>query len=1117
MVDTPATSGQVEQVRRETPRGQWERDPLCCAAVSHRLVTASRALDRQRLAAGWVTEHALDAQVLVVAPSLEAGSRVLRRAAEGRAAAFGWQRATVGELAARLASRGLAALGRSPAAPVALEAVCARALHPLREAGGLGRYARVGDRPGLPTALARTFDELALAEIPAEHPALPPDLAPLYAAYQRGLSDAGLADRALVLRLAAARARDPAPHPLLDVPLVLVDLPLPSALDAALVEALAARVPVRAVVPSGDEVALGRFTIALGVEPEAHGEPPPTRALDRLATQLFGGVTHAAPVDESVELFSAPGESRECVEIARRVLRAAAEGVPFDRMAVLTHAPERYRAHLVEALRRAGVPAYFSRGTRRPDPTGRALLALLACKEEGLGARAFAEYLSLGVVPDATAEGTPPEPGRELPWSAPELELSALPATDPPREAPEEGRWDADAPVIAGTLRAPWRWERVIVDAAVIGGAERWRRRLDGLAASLDARLRTLEDPDDPAAVRLRREQRDLAHLSAFALPLLDALEALPTRGSWGEWATHLAALAERAIREPARVLAVLCELAPLGPVGPVGLTEVRFALSRRLSEMVAAPSGSPSGKLYVASTEEARGSSFERVYVPGLAEKVFPRAVFEDPIALDVVRAGLGPALATTEVRVEHERLALRLAIGAAEGRVVLSYPRLDTERGRPRVPSFYALEVLRAIEGELPSFERLASRAEEAGAARMAWPAPERPEDAIDGAEYDLAVLHPVLQHASTADARGAARYLMSANPHLARALRARFARWGPKWTRADGLVRPSEAARAIVARHRPESRPYSATTLEQLAACPYRFYLRAIAGLAPREAPDAVEELSPRERGSLIHAVKARFLARLRDRGLLPLHRDMQEPALLDGLLDRMLDEVIDEVDAGFAERLAPAIERVWRDAIEEVRSDAREWLRRSRQRGEWTPLAFELAFGIPAEPGHDPASVAEPVRLAEGLVLRGAIDLVEEREGVLRATDHKTGASPASVSAIAGGRVLQPALYARALQELFPERAVLGGRLYYCTSRAGFAERSVPLDATTRAAVELLARTLGFHLEHAFFPAVPAAGECERCEYRPVCGPAEEGRIARKDMRGLGPLRNLRKHP
>lgn len=1097
----------LPQLRAPAPVARYDAAALESAA--HRLKTASGAAARQRVAASWVAEHSVAARVMVLAPSLEAGSRVLRLAAEGKPAAFGWQRATIGELAARLASTKLASSGRVQVTRVVLEAICARMVHELRAEGALGRFARVGDRPGLPRALARSFDELALAKI--ESSALPEDLARLYAAYRRELAQAGLADRAEVLRAAIDRARDPAPHPLLDMPIIALDVPLASALEVQFVATLAARGPVSAVVPDGDVVSIARFETALGVACSSLPAPGRGRALDRLGTHLFARAVDGAPLDDSVELFSAPGESRECVEIARRILRAAANGVPFDRMAVLTHSPERYRAHLTEALRRAEIPAYFSRGTVRPDPTGRALLALLACKEEGLSARAFADYLSLGVVPDAGENGAPPESANEDEWLPPDDELSPVPETG---ESGDDERADdedfcADAPVVRGTLRAPWRWERLIVDAAVIGGADRWHRRLAGLENSLKTRLASLEDPDDPLALRLEQQLRDLTHLKAFALPLLEQLEALPSRATWGEWSERLAELAKRAIREPARVLAVLRELSPMGPIGPVGLTEVALVLGPRLSEMVQAPSGSPTGKLYVASIQEARGLSFARVFILGLAEKIFPKKVLEDPILLDSARKAISRELETTESRVAEERLALRLAIGAAEEQVVLSYPRLDTERGRPRVPSFYALEVLRAIEGELPSFESLARRAEEAGAARMAWPAPERAEDAIDGAEYDLAVLHEVL-HGPSEPARGAARYLMSANPHLARALRARFARWSERWMRADGMVNPNEAAMAILEKHHPRKRPYSATALEQLAACPYRFYLSAILRLEPREAPEALETLDPRERGSLIHEVQARLLSRLRDEGLLPL-RDVTAARAI-------LEEVMASLEASYRERLVPAIERVWRDAVDEVHRDLLEWLHRMVERPEWKPLASELAFGIPAEDRHDRASVAEPVELAEGLTLRGAIDLVEEREdGTLRATDHKTGANVATPQVIAGGRVLQPVLYARALEELFAGRKVSGGRLYYCTSRGRFEERFVPLDDEARAAIALVADTLAHHLEHGFLPAAPARGECERCDYRPVCGPSEEQRVRRKRVQSLGKLRTLRSQP
>src|SRR5207253_5880442 len=119
------------------------------------------------------------------------------------------------------------------------------------------------------------------------------------------------------------------------------------------------------------------------------------------------------------------------------------------------------------------------------------------------------------------------------------------------------------------------------------------------------------------------------------------------------------------------------------------------------------------------------------------------PRKITDDPILLDARRRVLAPTLATQADRVAAERLALRLAVGAARERVVLSYPRLDMEQGRPRVPSFYTLELLRAAEGRLPSFEEIAGRARGDVAVRLGWPAPERAEDAIDDAEYDLALL--------------------------------------------------------------------------------------------------------------------------------------------------------------------------------------------------------------------------------------------------------------------------------------------------------------------------------------------------------------------------------------
>src|SRR5262249_48454159 len=82
----------------------------------------------------------------------------------------------------------------------------------------------------------------------------------------------------------------------------------------------------------------------------------------------------------------------------------------------------------------------------------------------------------------------------------------------------------------------------------------------------------------------------------------------------------------------------------------------------------------------------------------------------------------------------------------GASRARLYLSYPRVDMDQSRPRVPSFYGLEVMRAAEGALPGFDELARRAEEAAGARIGWPAPRDPIHAIHQAQYDPAPLPPI-----------------------------------------------------------------------------------------------------------------------------------------------------------------------------------------------------------------------------------------------------------------------------------------------------------------------------------------------------------------------------------
>ncbi|MGH7780757.1 MAG: PD-(D/E)XK nuclease family protein [Candidatus Binataceae bacterium] len=1074
---------------------------------TRQIVTSTRAAERIAAARQWLRALVPGAEALVIAPARAGADDLVRAFAVERHALAGIHRLTFDRLAGLLAAEKMAALSLAPASELAARALAARAVFNLRNIVRLEYFAPVIDQPGFASALARTLGELRLAGITAG------DLVRLGAAglelramllrFEAELAEAKLADRAKIFALAAEAVRADTPPRFAAIPALLLDVALESRRECALVAALAERAPnFFATVPAGDERTARMLSETLGVAARAAQATSggDAASLARMQDHLFGDLTPTArDLDATVTIISAPGEMHECVEIARRIDREARAGVRFDKIAVLLHDPVRYLPCLQEALDRAGIPAYFALGARRPRPGGRALLALLSCAAENLSARRYAEYLSLAQVPrrgrSEAADAAAPTP--EL--FAGSLERDLHDAAQPAQPPENEDR-----------ARAPRRWEQIIVDAAVIGSAERWQRRLDGLEHEI-ARRRAEVDDDSAAAAAFEHKISDLRHLKETALPHIEMLAALPKSALWGEWLERIREIVNAAIRDREEIVPALGELDAMAPVGPVGLDEVRHVLAERLAKLEDPPEPRRYGAVFVASPNRARAMSFDVVIVPGLAERIFPQKLIEDPILLDAARAALGADLVRNEDRVARERLALRIAAGAAEQRVMFSYPRVDLEQGRPRVPSFYALEVLRAAEGRLPGFDELARRASLPESAGLSWPAPSDPDDAIDDAEFDLAVLDKLIGRDPEAT-RGAAHYLLGANEYLGRALRTRARRWLRRWTPADGLVDPEPETLAALGRHQLAARSYSPTALQNFAACPYRFFLQAIHRLGPREEAAAIEVIDPLTRGGLFAEVQYEILCRLRAADALPVAPTTLEAA------SALLDETLNEVATRWREELAPAIQRVWLDGIESIRADLREWLRRAAIDPEkWRPERFELAFGLSDRSQADPASSGEPAALEGGLRLRGSIDLIERApDGRLRVTDHKTGRVRAATDfLIGGGKYLQPVLYALAAEKVLDEPIKLG-RLYYCTAAGGYEERIVAVDDAAHAAEREFAAIVGHALSVGFLPAAPAERECEWCDYRRVCGPYEERRV--KDIKPqirLEALTRLRK--
>ncbi len=639
-------------------------------------------------------------------------------------------------------------------------------------------------------------------------------------------------------------------------------------------------------------------------------------------------------------------------------------------------------------------------------------------------------------------------------------------------------------------LSAPAGWEKLLVDAAVMHGRDRWARRLKGLEKEFELRLEELEDEAQRSHVE--RQLEKLRTLAGFALPLIGMLGELPKEAVWRDWLDSLAPLARVALRSPDGVLATLAEFEPMAAVGPVTVEEVAQVLSERLRFLRQEPVERRWGRVFVGSIDEARGCEFRVVFLPGLAEGLFPQRALEDPLLLDEARRELSPDLPLRSHRNSEERQKLHLALAAASEHFIASYPRMDAAEARARVPSFYALELPRALEGALPKLKEFENRTREGASARLNWPAPKTAAEAIDDAEYDLARLGN----------KHGVRYLIESNAHLARSLRARWTRWRPAWKEADGLATGDSVALGVLAEHRLHARAWSPSSLELFAACPYKFALNGIFKLRPREDAAPLEELDPLTRGALFHEVQFDLLNQLKAAGMLPLETEGLKAAV------DAADRTLDRIAAQYKEDLAPAVPRVWTSGIEDLRTDLRGWLQRVAQNDDdWEPVHFEYGFGLPARAGRDAASSEEEAVLAEGVRLRGSIDLVEKhiRTRVLRVTDHKTGKFPEKIPAYTGGgRVLQPMLYSLAAEKLLGG-TVEWGRLFYATQRGGYEAIKIDVTPRSRAFIARLLANIDAAIETGFLPPVPEKDACGMCDYRAVCGPYEEQRSGRTKNR------------
>ena len=279
--------------------------------------------------------------VLVLAASREAADEIAFEACG--AALIGVARAGLRQLVLELSGAELNRRELAPVGRVVREALAARVAAEAARRGELKYLMPVAGFPGFPRALAETFEELRLNGVGAAQVRgcgeSGPDLALLLAAYEGELAGRGFADHASRVEMAGARVMER----FRETAVLALDLAPRTTRERELVAAI--------LRGSRAHLELAR----------GGGESEPATSLESLQRYLFS--TDAVPGSRGRWLggdLLDVGRGAECVEIARRI---GASSIPFDEAAILLRSPERYQPLVVEALRRAGIPAHCTRGS----------------------------------------------------------------------------------------------------------------------------------------------------------------------------------------------------------------------------------------------------------------------------------------------------------------------------------------------------------------------------------------------------------------------------------------------------------------------------------------------------------------------------------------------------------------------------------------------------------------------------------------------------------------------------------------------------------------------------------------------------------------------------------
>jgi ATP-dependent helicase/nuclease subunit B len=961
-------------------------------------------------------------------------------------------------LAAELAVRWLSSVDRRPATAALVHGAVRSAL----ANAPTSPLVAMGEQPATVRALVRTYRELAgcspgaLAALSGRS-ARAADVVSLVRAARERL--AGCYEQADLLRAAAAACAEPTAA----VPATVV-VYLPGRFGPAeheLLTALGTAAAVHLVVGATGDPAADSTTVdvvARLLAPEGSGVP-----------------AFRAAVPYGTRVRAAPSADAEVLMALRHLLARHREGTPLERMALLHGGRPPYPRLAHDLAARAGIPVH------------------------GAGVRPLSATV----------------PGRVL--------LGALSLPDNDWRRDDVTTWCASGPLLWDGRPIPSAtWDVVSCEAGVVAGLDQWRRRLGAHRERLTARAAALAGGAGAAAAHgaapgteaaLRRDAACCEDLWRFVAATSARLAEVPhTWEGWRRWGSDLLSdllggAVSRAQWPATEILAsdavteLLAGLAALDGLGgrPPTLADFRMAVAAELD--VVAPDTARFGRgLLVGRVGEAVGLDLDVICVVGMVDGAFPARFADDVLVPDRERELSDRSIPLRSPGTAEWRREYLAALAGAPERV-LSFPMADQRQGRDLRPSRLLLDTLGHLTGSVRTLyprdlaavraSRVASDVfEVVGSYALAVAGDGEP---VSDADWALRSLSRCERAQGSIDGH----FLTVHDRVLAGALAVRRGRRSRGFTRFDGGVAdagvPSPGAGEV----------QSPTGLEDFARCPRRYLFDTVLGVTVRVRPETVLQISPLDRGTLVHRVLERLIGEeIAGRSCAPGPAGAPGNAG-EGTWDReaRLESIAAE-ELAEAERKGltgrPALWWVDRGAIlGDLRQFARDDARYRAETGA-VPVAVEEHFGFGGEP-----SVEVGLDGGRSVRFRGRIDRVDALpRGGLGVIDYKAGRivdDGLDEDPVARGTRLQLAVYGLSARRRHGGPGAVQAGYWFVGKRARPAGVTVGPEVEDR--LRDVLRSIVRSIEEGRFPANPGSADdergsgsnCARCPFDQMCPP------------------------